>query len=315
MPSLPTLGSIATSWGRRAFPASRPPTMTVVPWMGLAVLVGLLLPASADAQISVLIKLAPPPLLVYAQPQVPGDDYIWTPGYWTWSAEQNAYFWVPGTWVMAPNKGYLWTPGYWAFERVGYRWHSGYWGVRIGFYGGINYGFGYHGSGYDGGRWDRGVFRYNRAVSNVNRQTVHLTYNAPVMVHKQVTRVSFNGGREGTAARPTVSERRLQAAEHTAPRAEQVQHETAARGMVTQRHTGAHEAPQVAATPKPSEFVASAVERVRPAPDVRPKHDRAKPDKATPVQAAASAPHRPDKKASEAHPEKPRREDPPRKDR
>ena len=27
----------------------------------------------------------PPPLPEYDQPQCPGDDYIWTPGYWAWS--------------------------------------------------------------------------------------------------------------------------------------------------------------------------------------------------------------------------------------
>ena len=31
-------------------------------------------------------------------------------------------------------------------------WHEGYWGPHVGFYGGINYGFGYWGHGYEGGR-------------------------------------------------------------------------------------------------------------------------------------------------------------------
>ena len=127
------------------------------------------------------------------------------------------------------------------------------------------------------------MFRYNRAVSNVNRQTIHLTYNAPVMVHKQVTRVSFNGGREGTVAMPSASERRTQAAEHTGPRDEQVQHEIAARKMTTQRNTGTHDMPQVAATPKPSEFVAPAVERARANQDERTKPDKAKPHPAKPT--------------------------------
>lgn len=325
MPTLPTIRSIASSSGRGPPPARRPwalprlwpklPTWLAWPWIGLAVLLGLLLAPAVGAQVSVVIKLAPPPLLVYAQPQVPGDDYIWTPGYWSWSDEQGAYFWVPGTWVLAPYKGFLWTPGYWAFERVGYRWHAGYWGVRVGFYGGINYGFGYHGSGYYGGRWDRGVFRYNRAVSNVNTRAVHLTYNAPVMVNKQVTRVSFNGGRGGTVARPTASEPRLQPTERTAPRPEQVQHEMTARGMATQRKTGPSETPQVAATPKPSEFVAPTVERARTAEEERPKRDKANPHRASQAQDAASAPHRPGKKASGANPDKPQREDAPRKDR
>jgi hypothetical protein len=31
--------------------------------------------------------------------------------------------------------------------------NEGYWGLGVGFYGGINYGFGYFGHGYEGGRW------------------------------------------------------------------------------------------------------------------------------------------------------------------
>src|SRR5262249_47384317 len=36
----------------------------------------------------------PPPLPVYTQPPCPGDDYIWTPGYWAWA--DTGYYWVPG---------------------------------------------------------------------------------------------------------------------------------------------------------------------------------------------------------------------------
>ena len=130
---------------------------------------GTLLPLAATAQISVAINIRPPPLPVYVQPPVPGDGYLWTPGYWAWSAPDSDYYWVPGTWVLAPTPGYLWTPGYWGYGRGGYRWNVGYWGTRVGFYGGINYGFGYTGSGYYGGRWERGAFHYNQNVNNVNK--------------------------------------------------------------------------------------------------------------------------------------------------
>src|SRR5579859_3381669 len=39
---------------------------------------------------------APPPLPEYDQPPCPGDDYIWTPGYWNYASE--GYYWVPGAW-------------------------------------------------------------------------------------------------------------------------------------------------------------------------------------------------------------------------
>ena len=87
-------------------------------------------PASCFAGIEVSITLAPPALPVYVQPVIPGDGYIWTPGYWAYGPE--AYFWVPGTWVLAPRPGLLWTPGYWGFAGGFYGWHGGYWGARFG---------------------------------------------------------------------------------------------------------------------------------------------------------------------------------------
>src|SRR5215475_13179531 len=100
----------------------------------------------SSAQLSVSISIGPPPIPVYEQPPCPDEGYIWTPGYWAYGEE--GYFWVPGTWVMAPEPGYLWTPGYWGWDTGYYHWHPGYWGTEIGFYGGINYGFGYYGRGY-----------------------------------------------------------------------------------------------------------------------------------------------------------------------
>jgi hypothetical protein len=59
---------------------------------------------------------APPPLPEYDQPPCPGDDYIWTPGYWNYASD--GYYWVPGAWVNAPYQGALWTPGYWSYDRT-----------------------------------------------------------------------------------------------------------------------------------------------------------------------------------------------------
>ena len=74
-----------------------------------------------------------------------------------------------GVWVSPPQVGVLWTPGYWGFANGVYLFHRGYWGPHVGFYGGINYGFGYGGGGFFGGRWNGGVFAYNTAVVNVDR--------------------------------------------------------------------------------------------------------------------------------------------------
>src|ERR1700745_2074836 len=124
--------------------------------MRLLILAALLVlvPAAVFAQIGVSITIAPPALPVYTQPVIPGPGYLWTPGYWAWGPE--GYYWVPGTWVLPPAIGLLWTPGYWGWLDGRYFWHAGYWGPHIGFYGGVNYGFGYFGTGFVGGRWDNG---------------------------------------------------------------------------------------------------------------------------------------------------------------
>src|SRR5579863_10014162 len=137
----------------------------------VSTLVVLAMPASASAQIGIAIRIGPPALPVYAQPVCPGDGYLWTPGYWAYGPV--GYYWVPGVWVRPPRVGLLWTPGYWGFAGGLYGWHAGYWGPHVGFYGGVNYGFGYGGVGFVGGHWRGGVFAYNSAVANFGG--VHVT--------------------------------------------------------------------------------------------------------------------------------------------
>jgi len=171
---------------------------------------------------------APPPLPTYDQPQAPGDGYLWTPGYWAWSG--GGYYWVPGAWVEAPYEGALWTPGYWGWGHNRYQFYRGYWGRHIGYYGGINYGFGYIGFGYQGGYWDNDHFRYNRAVNNVDIRVVRNVYSYNVGDNRSNgIRVSFNGGSGGVQMRARPQELRALHEQHAAPMSTQIQHEQAAR--------------------------------------------------------------------------------------
>ena len=111
--------------------------------------------AVPGAAVAVTAQEAPPPLPEYEQPPAPADGYLWTPGYWGYGG--GGYYWVPGTWVQPPTVGVLWTPGYWGFAGGVYGFHAGYWGPHIGFYGGVNYGYGYVGVGFAGGRWEGAV--------------------------------------------------------------------------------------------------------------------------------------------------------------
>jgi hypothetical protein len=220
----------------------------------------LILSGSAFAQIGVGISVnfGPPALPIYEQPICPGDGYIWTPGYWAYDP-YSGYYWVPGTWVLAPQVGFLWTPGYWGWGGGGYFWNDGYWGPHVGFYGGINYGFGYVGVGYLGGRWDHGHFAYNTYVNHVNTTVIHNTYNTTIANNVTVNRVSYNGGEGGIQTRATAQEQSYANERHVPPVAEQRQHVEAARGNPELRASANHGVPPIAATARPGDFKAGVV--------------------------------------------------------
>ena len=207
--------------------------------------------------VEVTANEAPPPLPDYEQPPCPEDGYMWTPGYWAWGG--GGYYWVPGTWVQPPRVGVLWTPGYWGFVGGVYRFNVGYWGPHIGYYGGVNYGFGYVGVGFAGGRWVGNSFAYNRTVMNVNVTNVHNTYNETVINNVSVTKVSYNGGPGGTVAVATAQERAAATEQHIPPTAMQHQHvqEAMRNPALSARANGGH--PAIAATPRPGAFNAPGV--------------------------------------------------------
>jgi hypothetical protein len=224
-------------------------------WFLLAFLV-VGIPATAHAQVSIgvgiSVHIGPPVLPVYVQPVCPGVGYLWTPGYWAYGAD--GYFWVPGTWVLAPRPGFLWTPGYWGWAGGAYVWHGGYWGPHIGFYGGINYGFGYGGVGFVGGEWRGGHFFYNSAVSNVNVNIVHNTYINKTVIVNNNTHVAFNGGAGGVQSQPTHEELAAANEEHIQATSAQMDHEHAASMDRNQLASVNHGRPAYAATAKPGDF-------------------------------------------------------------
>jgi len=200
--------------------------------------------------VGISVRIGPPPLPVYAQPICPGPGYLWTPGYWAWN-DDDGYYWVPGTWVVAPV-GMLWTPGYWGWGGGVYLWHAGYWGPHVGFYGGINYGFGYTGVGFYGGEWRGGGFYYNRSVTNVSVTNVTNVYNRTVVVNEN--HAAFNGGNGGVMARPSAREEAYAREPHRAALTTQVEHEHAA-GRERQNFAREnHGRPAVAATARPGDF-------------------------------------------------------------
>ncbi len=194
-------------------------------WLLMALLLSLV-PASSYAGVFVSVGFAPPALPVYEQPPCPQPGWMWTPGYWSYGAD--GYYWVPGTWVPAPYEGALWTPGYWGFNTGMYMWHPGYWGRHVGYYGGVNYGFGYMGVGFVGGMWHGHNFAYNTAVMRVNERVIHTTYiDRTVVVHNTIIndrRVAYSGGPGGIRHDPRPEERMAEHDQHTQRTEFQTQH-------------------------------------------------------------------------------------------
>ncbi|MDQ2753044.1 MAG: YXWGXW repeat-containing protein, partial [Bacteroidota bacterium] len=199
---------------------------------------------SANAQVNISIRIGPPALPVYEQPYCPYQGYLWMPGYWDY--DDSGYYWVPGMWVSPPQTGFLWTPGYWGFAGGFYNWHGGYWGRNVGYYGGINYGYGYGGRGYYGGEWQGNTFRYNTAITRVNTTVIHNTYINKTVVNNNIivnnNRTSFNG-QGGVVAKPTTREQVASRQPHLNPTTEQVAHRDAAKADKTQYATANHGRP------------------------------------------------------------------------
>ena len=229
---------------------------------------------------------APPPLLNEEPAPCTGDGYLWTPGYWAWG---GGYYWVPGAWVLPPRVGLLWTPGYWGYAGAVYGFHRGYWGPHIGFYGGVNYGFGYPG-----------------AVAN----------------NAALAKVSYNGGPGGITAAATAQERAAAAEPHIPPTA--AQHQLARRaagnpafmarandghpvdrrpdGRLTDEHpsdghptaAGVTHSAAVSAAPRtPSTVVHSARANAAPAASDRPNREHRPSSAAANLQGTAEQPAKP----------------------
>jgi WXXGXW repeat (2 copies) len=236
------------------------------------------------SRVAITAKIAPPLLPVYAQPPIPGPGYLWIPGYWAWDGQE--YYWTPGYWSMPPTVGFYWTPPYWGWLNGAYVFNAGYWGPTVGFYGGINYGFGYNGVGYQGGMWQGNTFVYNRTVNNFGSVNIANSYSRPVA--NPGGHVAFNGGNGGTTARPTQAQ--IAARTHGAPpTAAQMQHQEAASKEPALGFKANQGKPPITAMQRPNEFHGAAAATNAPAehPQAAAPAEPARPQVAQP---AAPAP-------------------------
>jgi hypothetical protein len=221
----------------------------------LALLLAVVPVSSAHAGVFISVGIAPPPLPVYVQPPCPEEGLMWSPGYWAYDYDNGGYYWVPGAWVPAPYEGAMWTPPYWGWNDGFYMFHAGYWGPVVGYYGGVNYGFGYMGVGFAGGEWHEHHFFYNTAIVNVNRTYIHNTYinNTIVRDHTVVNynHIAYSGGPHGVQHLPTPEERNAMQMPHTAPTRFQDQHMVEARSNRQSFFNANHGQPQTVALARP----------------------------------------------------------------
>jgi hypothetical protein len=206
---------------------------------------------------------APPPLPEEDQPTLPQDGSLWTPGYW-YSRDQG-YFWIPGAWVRPPQVGVLWTPPYWGFSGTVFVFHPGHWGSTVGFYGGVNYGYGYFGNGYSGGHWVGNSFAYNSAVNHVDPAVAHHTYAESVPNQGSRGVQSYAGGPRSGDSGHSVSQHPLPA-------------RTAAKsppGTAVERSSET--------APTPMNVDRPATTPKTPAPSAPPKNNHNTPSRAAPV--------------------------------
>jgi len=237
--------------------------------LSLFVLLALAPFRQAFSQVVISVGFAPPALPVYEQPPCPEEGWIWVPGYWGWDDDDQDYYWVPGTWVEAPQPGLLWTPAWWGWEDGAFIFHDGFWATQVGWYGGINYGFGYWGHGFWGGRWDHDRFYYNTAVVNVNTTIIRNVYVDKTVINNVTivnnNHVSYNGGEGGIRERPRPEEERVSQGRHFPPARAQEERRQMARSDPQMRATANQGRPPIAATVRPTEFKGSGVVSAREA--------------------------------------------------
>jgi WXXGXW repeat (2 copies) len=250
-------------------------------WLLLALLISVIPASQARAGVIISVGFAPPVLPVYVQPICPQPGLMWTPGYWAYGPD--GYFWVPGAWVPAPYMGALWTPPYWGWEGGNYLFHGGYWGPHVGYYGGINYGFGYGGIGFAGGMWRGGVFAYNTAIMRVgsggawgNRVYVDReVINRTTIINNN--RVAFNGGPNGIRYQASAQERSYMNERHVQATSFQTQHEQTARGDRMAYAKANNGRPQNLVASRPLQ------QENRPAPGARPGNEQRPGNEARPA--------------------------------
>ncbi|MBX6360834.1 YXWGXW repeat-containing protein [Pseudacidobacterium ailaaui] len=91
--------------------------------IALAGVLAFALTAPSFAQ--VIVRVAPPPVVVEHPGPPPHPGYVWVAGYHRWDGVR--YVWVPGHYVLPPRPRAVWVPGHWVARRGGWVFVEGHW--------------------------------------------------------------------------------------------------------------------------------------------------------------------------------------------
>jgi hypothetical protein len=140
----------------------------------------------------------------------------------------------------------------------------------VGFYGGVNYGFGYGGVGFFGGEWRGGVFAYNSTVNNFGGVHVTNVYENRTVIQQNTiinnNHVSYNGGTGGISARPTPMEMQAEHENHLQPTSNQLQHENFAAQDRSQLAAVNHGRPGTMAASDTNQYHQTAIQHAQSQP-------------------------------------------------
>jgi hypothetical protein len=73
----------------------------------------------------VIVREAPPPILIERRPPMPGQGFIWIDGYQHWNGQR--YEWHRGEWARPPHERAVWVAPRYERHDQGYRYIPGQW--------------------------------------------------------------------------------------------------------------------------------------------------------------------------------------------
>ena len=119
------------------------------------------------------------------------------------------------------------------------------------------------------GYWNNGTFFYNTAVNNITNVSITNVYHK-LVVDRNRTRISYNGGPGGVRARPTPAQLAVARERHVSATAEQRRHVAAAAKNPAMALAQNHGHPAIAATSRPAQFRGPGIVAAHPGRPIAP---------------------------------------------